>query len=39
MFVARSSMMTLCNDPIVNYQNGADSWIRAGLSYCFLRFL
>jgi hypothetical protein len=39
MFAARPSMMASCNDPIVNYQNCADSWIRAGLSYCFLRFL
>jgi hypothetical protein len=39
MFVARSSMMAFCNDPIVNHQNCADSWIRAGLPYRFLRFL
>jgi hypothetical protein len=31
MFAASPSMVALCNDPIVNHQNGADNWIRAGL--------
>jgi hypothetical protein len=32
-------MVALRNDAIVNHQNCADNWIRAGPPYRFLRFL
>jgi hypothetical protein len=36
---ARSSMVALCDNPILDDEDCPDSWIGTGLPYCLFRFL